>query len=124
MNIFHKIKSLFELDPHRQILISVPCKVQFQIRTGIFSPSDLTALYSHIQLWKMLEYQTEVTELQEQIPDEYIGLRIIRDEKPQESRAYFKIESGLIEKETLSWILTDPLIPEEGGIDPNNTYYP
>jgi len=124
MNIFHKIQSVLEFHPRKQDSPSDCPSVRLLVRPGTLFPSAREVLNSNIQLWQALGYQAAIEETQEQIPDGYICLRIVRDEKQREWRSYLQPRIKIVEEMKFYWTEIDSLTQQGYETDQDNIVDP
>ena len=111
MSIFHKIPSFLKVDHQKRHSDDDRLVLQIQVRPGTLTPSLWRSIEDRIEVYRLVGYRLEVTELQEQIPVGYAGLWILKDEKKQEFREYLLIQSIFVEKKRFSFRKIDSSSP-------------
>ena len=99
-SIFRKIRLFFSPEQKQEKVLSVPQAI-FLIRDKMLDGIEEQLVYNHKMLYLMLGYKVLTETLTEKIPDEYIGILIVRDGEKRGYQEYLKIQTKHVEKKSL-----------------------
>lgn len=124
MKIFQKIGFFFGVSQKQDSLSDSLC-MRLILRREILEKPLPGELSTYIKLYRSLGHQVTVEELTEEIPSEYAGVRVLRENGTQrEWRAYLKLHTRPVVETILSFDSIDPLIPPLVEGDSRNTNFP